>query len=281
MKKTIQKPTNDYDVAGWNDYYSANPGMHRSVGAEGDNEDPPEIDLENPAVQAAIRQAVDAATQSVKANNDSLVAEKRDLQKQLKKFDGIDLEKITKLQERFENDEEAQLIADGKMDEVISRRTERMRTDMTTQLDASRGEVERVTGERDGYKKAFENERINNQIRIAAEKAGVLPEAIEDVTNRANGVFTLDDEGRPIARDGEGNLIMSKDGKSILGPAEFVEGLKEVSPYYWPQSNSGRAAGGKGTGGSSDIEARMQAAINSGDMKLYRKLRQERNSANA
>lgn len=34
------RPSNDYDVQAWLDFYAANPGMHRSVGADGDgNED--------------------------------------------------------------------------------------------------------------------------------------------------------------------------------------------------------------------------------------------------
>lgn len=42
MKKQIHKmnpPANPYDVAAWNKFYAQNPGYHRSVGAEGNNDD--------------------------------------------------------------------------------------------------------------------------------------------------------------------------------------------------------------------------------------------------
>lgn len=233
------------------------------------------IDMDNPAIKEAIQSAVDLSTKSIKENLDSIIKEKRDLQRQLKSFEGIDVDKIKDMQSRFENDEEAKLISEGKIDEVINRRTERMRTDLTTKLDAASETEAKITAERDSFKDMFHQERINNQIRLAAEKSGVLPEAIEDIIKRAAGVFSLNDDGAIVARDKEGNLILSKDGKSVLGPPEFVETLKESASYYWPGSVGG-GAGGSGAGkGSADLNTQMQAAVARGDMKEYRRLRAE------
>ncbi len=249
-------------------------------GKEGSSGDAPALDLSNPAVKELVDKAVEAATSTFKKAQDELLNEKRDLQRQLKSFEGIDIQKIQDMQKRLENDEEASLISEGKLDEVISRRTERMRTDMTQRIEALAENETTLKDERDGYKRMFENERINNSVRAAAEKSGVRPEAIDDVINRSAGVFSLSEEGDIVARDKAGSLMLSKDGKTVLGPAEFVESLKESAPYYWPESTGvGSSGAGAGRGATTDVSARMQAAVARGDMKEYRRLREEMKKA--
>jgi phage protein len=55
-----------------------------------------------------------------------LKADLANMQEQLKRFDGIDPEAVHNILKRFSDDEEAKLIAEGKIDEVLNRRTERM-----------------------------------------------------------------------------------------------------------------------------------------------------------
>jgi hypothetical protein len=89
---------------------------------------------------------------------------------------------------------------------------------------------------------------VDDRIRDAAAKAGLIASATEDALHRGRQVFALDREGRAVARDGEGAAILGADGKSPLSPAEWLEGMRETAPHWWPPS-SGAGAPGAGSAG--------------------------------
>jgi hypothetical protein len=70
---------------------------------------------------------------------------------------------------------------------------------------------------------------VDDRIRDAAAKAGLIASATEDALHRGRQVFALDREGRAVARDGEGAAILGADGKSPLSPAEWLEGMRETA----------------------------------------------------
>ncbi len=275
MKK-YKRPIDNYDTAAWEAYYSQFPNARRSVGADGDDDD---VDLsKDPKVQELIKTAVASAvaetTVGLKKNSDTLIEENRALKRQ---FEGVDIEGYNSWQERMANDEELKLIAEGKTDEVVNRRTERMRGDYETRIKTAETKTSEAEENSASWEGRYANEKIGNELRRAAELAQVLPEAMDDVVSRGNGLFKINAEGGIEARDAAGQLLMSKDGKSVLGPKEFVESLKETTPHYWPGSRGAGAGGsGSGSGGLSDIDSAMNMAAQKGDMKEYRRLKLER-----
>lgn len=157
-----------------------------------------------------------------------------------KKFEGIEPDAVRTLMQRFANDEEAKLIAEGKLDEVLKKRTERMEQDHKKTVDT-------LTADRDSALQRatrYEAKVFENGIREAAVKAGILPTAVEDAILRAKGSFRLGDDGNLAAFDADGNQIFGKDGKTGLTVQEWFEDLKDKAPHYYP------AEGGSGTRGS-------------------------------
>lgn len=198
------------------------------------------VDINDPKVQEAIRKAVDSEVTGLKTKNNDLIAAQKNLKEQLKAFDGIDPEKTKALLKRFENDEEAQLIAEGKIDEVITRRTDRMRSNFEKQLEEANGKADAASKKA----AALVDQVRDDFIRQAGVKAGLLPEAIEDAVFRGRGVFSLNDDAKPQALNGD-ELILGADGKTALTPQEWLEGLRETSPHWWPKA-AGSGAGGDG-----------------------------------
>ncbi len=275
----IQRPINNYDVAGWNAYYKRFPGMPRAVGADGD------IDPDDPKVKEVVEAAVNAAVGAantahetsiagLKKNSDTLLEENRQFKQ---KFEGVDLEAYGNWQKQMTGDEDAKLIAEGKVDEVVGKRTERMRTDYETRLNVANESTAEVQKASDGWKGRYAEERIGNALRGAAAEAGVIPEAMDDLIARGKSVFSVNSDGKVEARNEAGELQMSKDGKSVLGPKEFVSDLKELAPHYWPGSRGAGAQGAvPGGGGVDDLDAAMQAAAEKNDMTEYRRLKQKK-----
>ena len=79
-------------------------------------------------VDAAVAEAV----KGLKSNNESLLGEKKKVQEDLNKiketltaFEGVDAKEYKELMAYFQNNEEARLIKEGKIDQVIDARTKR------------------------------------------------------------------------------------------------------------------------------------------------------------
>lgn len=163
---------------------------------------------------------------------------------QMKPWVGMDPDKVRTMMQRIEQDEDAKLVAEGKTDEVIKRRTQRLEQDHASKMSALET---RLKEQEQAMAQARERESrlvIDGQIRDAASKAGVHATALDDVLARGRSVFSLDDHGAMVARGQDGNLIMGKDGKSPLAPSAWLEGLRENAPHLWPTPQGGGAGGG-------------------------------------
>lgn len=205
-----------------------------------------EIDLENPAIKAAIATAVEASVSGLKTKNTELLGKLKDTSTKLTQFetqfDGIDIDAVKGLLSRAGQDEETKLLTEGKVDEVFNRRTERLRGDYDKQLKAISERAEKA----ESFAAKFQGKVLGDSVRGAALKAGALPEATDDIILRAKGVFTLNEDGDAVAVDESGQVILGKDGKTPLTPLEWAESLRESAPHLWPRASGTFAPGGGG-----------------------------------
>lgn len=193
-----------------------------------------------PEVQALI----DSAVSGLKAKNGELLGKLKESSEQLKRFDGIDPDAVSAMLKRFADDEEAGLIKAGKFDDVLNKRTERLRGDFEKKLGAEADRAKKA----EAKAAKLADRTLAGTLRDAAIKTGALPEAMEDIVLRARGIWALNDEGEAVALDGDGEVILGKDGKTPLTPAEWAESLRESAPHLWPRAQGGGAQGsGRGS----------------------------------
>jgi len=174
---------------------------------------------------------------SLKAVRDEAKAAKA-MQKELEaKYAGIEPDKYKAIMSKFENDEEANLIAAGKMNEVIEKRTQKRDAEWQKQIDA-------LAQERDAEKsktEKFMGRVLDDQIR-AAVNGKVHEFAVEDALYRARQMFTLDENGLAVQREQDGSVVLGKDAKTPFSPAEWVESMRTPAPHWFPSSGSGTGA---------------------------------------
>lgn len=184
----------------------------------------------------------------------------KELQEQ---FSGIDPVKVRDMMQRLDNDGEAALIAAGKIDEVVAKRTDKLQKELQKQVDAAHNEAKAAAARAD----KFSQRVLDNHIRQAAAKAGLHTHAIEDALFRARSMFSLNEDGEAVQVGSDGAVVLGKDGKTPFSPAEWLEGMKESAPHWFPASSSGGGGGkgGKGNTGGKDLShlsptARINAA---------------------
>lgn len=201
-------------------------------------------------VQARIDAAVSAAVAGLKTKNGELLGKLKERDEALKRFDGIDPDAVRNILRRFSDDEEAKLIADGKIDDVLNKRTERMKVDFEKKY----GEATAAAEAAERRAQAFQGRVLDDAIRAAAAKAGLHQHAIEDALFRARSMFTLDEDGQAVMLGEDKRPVLGKDGKSPFAPLEWLEGMKEKAPHWFPASASGSGAGGSSGAGKPEVK---------------------------
>lgn len=197
-----------------------------------------------------LKTALEKERQSVK---EAKAAAKKAVEDALAPFQGIDPVKTKEMLAKFENADEAALIAAGKIDEVINKRMEKHNAAQQKILEAAElakdGALEVAS--------TFMERVLDNHIRAAAAKAGVHTSAIDDALLRARNLFSLDDNGNPVQFDEDDEtVVLGKDGKTPFSPDEWLESMKETSPHWFPAGASGGGAqgGAKGSNGAKTIK---------------------------
>lgn len=195
-----------------------------------------------PEVQAIIDARISEAVTGLKSKNGELIGKLKDATTNLQRFDGIDPDAVRTILSKFASEEEAGLIAKGDIDTVLKKRTERMQAENQKAL--QKEQESRTKAEAKASKLAART--LAGAIRDAAIKAGALPEAMEDIVLRGGGLWNLNDDGEPVAMNGE-EVIFGKDGRTPLTPQEWAESLRETAPHLWPKAQ-GTNAPGSGSG---------------------------------
>lgn len=157
------------------------------------------------------------------------------------KFAGIDPAKVRDMMAKLDQDGEAALIAAGKFDEVLAKRTEKLRADLQRQIDEAHGKAKNAEERVSKYSQRVLDDRIRDavmgKVHVHAIKSG-------DVLRAAREIFTLDENGNAVQLADDGKPVIGKDGKTPFSPAEWIESMAEIAPHWFPNDSTGGGAGG-------------------------------------
>jgi len=213
------------------------------------------VDMTAPEVQEAI--AAEAAKikaqledqySGVVKNKDVILQEKKKLQEEYEQFksqfDGVDAKAVKEMMERINKDENAKLIAEGKWDEVVNKRTDIMRKDfenksnaLTQENEVLKKELSRLAEEKNRYV-------VDGEVQKVAGKY-INPEFQDYVLRLARETFKLDEDGNIGAFNSDGTTILGKDGKSSLTPEDWVLSMQQKMPSMFLTSSGAGAEGVK------------------------------------
>lgn len=90
----------------------------------------------------------------------------------------------------------------------------------------------------------LESHVIDRALIEAGTELGLRPTATEDLTFRGRQSFRLDEHGRPVAKDKDGNTLYGPAGDPLT-PKDFVATLTKAAPHLF-DSSAGSGAGGSG-----------------------------------
>lgn len=183
----------------------------------------------------------------IKRLTDSLSKERNEhkaTKESLKKFEGLDPEKIKEEQEELAELRVRVEDGEGKgpdketIDKLVEQKAKRLvapveaeRNDLKKQLDA-------LTGENTGLKSKIASTQIETVVRKACADQKIIGTATEDVIAAAERIFGVQEDGSVTTKDNVGVTP----GLDVL---DWLADMKDKRPHWWPASQGGGAKGGK------------------------------------
>lgn len=199
------------------------------------------LDAEGVEDVTGLKSALGAERQKAKAAED--------LAKELQgKFKDVDVEAYKKWLVDSESNVELKLIKDGKIEEVISRRTEKMRRDHEAEVAALKTENQKLTDGVTAITNELGSSLISAGISSVAPKLGVKPTAIDDLTTRAHRVWKPEkgEDGKlRLTPYRDGAIYYGKSGGKPIGFDEWIASLTSDAPHLFAEN---RGAGTPGSG---------------------------------
>lgn len=230
--------------------------------------------IEDPELKAKLIAEHEENVRGLKANNESLLGEKKSIMEKLTSFAEIEDPKAALEALKFvKENEQARLIQEGKFDEVIEKKVSTVRQEAKAVIDELTSKFELTSKEAESFRLKYRTKIVDDTLRQAAIEAGVRPEALDDVLLQGRFEFSVADDNETVeCRDSKGNLRKNSDN-IVITPKVWMESLKARKPYLWPGSE-GAGFTGK-TASDSDVVAKMQELLDKGDFAGYKKLREQ------
>ena len=208
------------------------------------------------------------ATDGLSRKNAEILDEKKQLEQ---KYEGINPDEVKDAVSFYEKNKDAKFLESGKIDELVDQKTSQLRSDHEDVLKEINGELTTAKDVGSKFQGLYETKVLEDDLRLAAVIAKVLPEALDDVVARAKNVFSLGEDFKTEARDKEGALLKT-DNDIIVTTTNWMESLKESAPYFWPQSEGAGFLGkGKNKGDATDNMENLAKTDHAKFVELRRK----------
>lgn len=197
-------------------------------------------------------------------NNIRLTREKEQLAAQAERFKDLDPDKAREALAKLRDLEDKKLIDEGKIDELVAQRVERIVAEKQGRIEEVSKAYEKEKSQREAFEAELSRELIQRTVDDSALRHKVLPTALNIVRLLAqhgdhNGVrWTLDSQTRKQAAiKADGTPVWSaKDPTKPLEMDEWMADLVKHNPTIVPPSTGGGARGATAGGGSTaDLSA--------------------------
>lgn len=195
-----------------------------------------------------------------RTNNRKLMDERKALESAAAKFKGVDLEKYQKAMEalgKIDEQEDAELLKAGKMDEVVKKRVATLQSEHAQQLKILQDNLTTKSAAEEKYRKQLAGLLIETSV-MKALPGSPRKSAVADIMSRAREVWQVDEEGKlkaeGVFNDKAQPVTMEEWGKKLLVDA----------PHLFEPSSGGGSGGGQKhntTGGKYQVNGRDPVAV--------------------
>jgi hypothetical protein len=157
----------------------------------------------------------------------------------------IEKQELARLKQVEKEFKSSQRVSMSEMDNLVAARTKQLQEELSARI----ADEEK---EKTQYRSMFEAEKVGNVLRNEAVRAGVLPEALDDVMARASSVFKLhDNEITAFSKD---EVLYGTDGKRLT-VGEWLDKLSLSAKHLFMPNRGSGAQGSSSTNSRVNVDA--------------------------
>jgi hypothetical protein len=206
-------------------------------------------------------------------NNVELMKKLNQAESDMARYKEIDPDKYKEMAEALQQRVDQKKFDDGKLEELLEERTQRMKTDYEGQLEQIRDAVKQEQEKAEKLRGSFAAVKIDSVIQFEVTRAHVPRKgAMQDILNRGRGMFQLDENNEPVAMDRNGVKVMGRDGITPLSIKEWAKDLPNDAAHFFEGTFGIGSQGGAG-GGSGDADRLKNIKDPAERIKNYRRMK--------
>lgn len=153
--------------------------------------------------------------------------------------------------------DEKVLLDEGKIEELLQKRTETMRKDHESMVEALNKKLTASETIATKFRDKLNGTLVESSITKAISDVGIpVKGALADILSRARSTFIVSDELKLEAKRADGSIIFGGDGTTPLGVEEFAKNLVKDAPFLFESSTG--AGGGGGTPPKTGADGKIQ-----------------------
>lgn len=175
-----------------------------------------------------------------KAQHDQFRDANVELKKKLEAFGDVTPERVQELISKENDFKAGNAKTAEQINAEVERRTAELRTTHEAEMKKHTERISKLEGD-------LSTQVIDRALIDAGTELGLRGSAHEDLTYRGRQQFKLDEHGKPVAIDADGNVKYGPTGEPLT-PKDFVQGLTKTASHLFDPSQ-GSGAGGSGSGG--------------------------------
>lgn len=200
-----------------------------------------------------------------RANNTDLFKKIQDKEREMNELRdsyGMAPEEVATIRQTLESYKDKKVLDDEGIEALLEKRLATLKSEQAGEIKVREKRIDELSRDREHWAAKYQRTVIDRELKDAALATGVRPTALTDVVLRGSGMWHLDDSGRIVAKDAQGDLMYGADSVSLLSPKEWMESsLREAAPHFFEPSGGGGANGGGGPGGTNRINIRFKSDL--------------------
>ncbi len=189
------------------------------------------------------------AVKTVKAEAATTRQKMKDFENKYKKLEAFEGMDAIEVRAKLDRIEELELASGGKLDQaaidkIVEARIKTKLAPIERERDTLKTEKLTLTQQIEQFTTQNRMRSLSDQIREAATKEKMLPEAIEDAVILAERIMNIDEDGHATVK---ANKAGYTEGLDVVN---WMQDVKSKRPHWWGPTLGGGARGGLGGGGA-------------------------------
>lgn len=218
---------------------------------DGQEETTEKLSLSQEEIKALVSEAVEKEVSGLKSNNKALKEEKKKFQAKASEASSVieqlggqeELDKLLRIKNQIEQDEEVRLFTDGDREAYNNRITQRVKAEADAKITALQTELDGLQLTTKEAVSRYQDREVENEMNNACSKSSVKPHLFDAIKGQIRGMIQYDNETDGlVCLDTEG-VRYGADGNPMK-VQELVETLRETQPEMFVESTGSGAIGG-------------------------------------